>query len=532
MKFCTKRGRTHSASAVRVGPAWAAVGFLPLFSFLLEFVPAAHAQTNCFLPWASSPVWHGYFNLQATANVPTSNGGVTTLTNTAQAWYQTTNGPDITPSFPSATFSNAQGSVMITETIPCQPAGNQVLTWRGSGALTNTSVNLVISVDCSYSLNIRTFVLCDYSTVNCPGLTNDNGLDLVLISSDGFSGNLCNVCNMPLPPFGQPLTGTMSYPVSEWTGIPATVTVTWNISPLDLQITLLQSPATTGDLHSFVSTDPITLQATVNPAVANAPVRWTVTGLGPAAGIPGFPQNEVHNTDALGRSTFTFTPSDNAAFVNNRQRLWKTGSRVVNPPLAFEVSALLDQNKITLQSSLSATALGKLEQDDKDKLRQEYVDFQYPVPARSDVVASLGGNYNPGPYPWQLSVDLPGHYNSILATYQGIAVPGFPQLVPPDARVTISRGGGFRNPRYNVAAGSTHNRPGDVSLHVFGRALDLIPVPQPILFNGERTNPDRDAFWFPGLDTAAARQGHAIAEQGCCIVPLGDPREDHIHVDW
>jgi hypothetical protein len=221
-----------------------------------------------------------------------------------------------------------------------------------------------------------------------------------------------------------------------------------------LVISSVKTPTKVGGLNTFISTDPITLTATVTPPVADVAVHWSVLGVQAARSVFDFPSDEVHNTDSQGISTLLFTPSENDTFVQNRQFIWTTGSMQANPPIQFEVEATIASSGQTISAYLSQTSLGMLEQDETDTLRQEYVDFAIAVPDRTVIVPSLGQEFNNGPYNVQVSLDLLGHYNTILSLYQGrSAVYGGDSFtIPISARVIISNA--FRNPRYNKAIGS------------------------------------------------------------------------------
>jgi len=295
-----------------------------------------------------------------------------------------------------------------------------------------------------------------------------------------------------------------------------------------LSISSLQTPSTTGNLHSFIATDTITLQAKVNPPNQGMAVKWTVMGIGPAGGISGFPRDQIQNTDGGGVSTFTFSPSDNPAFVTNRRTTWATASTAANDPIGFEVIAELDSNGQSNKSSLSATNLGSLLQDQTDTLREEYYDFNVPVPSRNVIVPSLGATYNESPYSVQASVDLPGHYSAILSAYRSSTLIIGTQSIPIPSTANVVISSAFRNPRRNLAIGSVHPN----SKHTVGQALDLQPVPTFAVIDGVRTMLDLHDDFYPALATAAATQGTAIAEQGAVPVSIGDIHENHIHVQW
>jgi hypothetical protein len=325
---------------------------------------------------------------------------------------------------------------------------------------------------------------------------------------------------------------TLPPPIDEKGTFSITYRVTFQPGGTHLKITSVKTPTVVnGTQNTFVSTDSITLQALLAPNGAGVPVGWSVVGKNQAS--QALTLGEVHNADASGVSTFTFSPSQSAQFVQVRHSQYTSGiRRPANDPLSFEVIV----SAVGLQSRLSETSLGTLQQDETDTLRQEYVDFQITVPPRTDIVPSLGGTWNLGPYHVQASVDLPGHYNDILAAYQGSSVQynGVSYTVPANAQ--IIRTSVFRNPRYNKAVGSVHPN----SKHCYGRALDLAPEPISLNVNGRRTGVDIDGFWYPALGAAEQSVGLSpLPEQGATPLDpahhgqgVGDPAEDHLHVEW
>lgn len=284
---------------------------------------------------------------------------------------------------------------------------------------------------------------------------------------------------------------------------------------------------------TFITTDEITLRAS---APAGTQIKWTVEGRGAAAGITGFPTNVVTTADQNGVATFRFTPSNNQALVNDRRTRWTRGSTTANPAISFEVTAKATIAGVESMVRLSNTTLGPLTQDETDRLRQEYLDYNIPVPTRDEVVRSLGAGFNQGNYGVQLSVGLPNRYNAILAAYRGSRVTAtingqqYTTTIPNNAVLSISSG--YRNPQRNKAIGSMFPD----SKHTRGRALDLVPgaVQVQITVNGQRRTVTLNLHktLYPALQVAAATQGSAIAEQGATQVPVGDTRENHIHVQW
>lgn len=300
--------------------------------------------------------------------------------------------------------------------------------------------------------------------------------------------------------------------------------------------------------RTFIATDTITLKAKLSNGAAGIPVKWTVEGRGAASDITtGFPTQEVHTTDGSGVSTFSFTPSGNPAFVNNRCTEWVRGSKQANTPISFAITAQAVMPDGTVRNtSLAASGLGPLAQDDTDRLRQEYYDYDIEVPGRSEVVASLGAavngaDYGQGPYGVQLSVDLPGHRDSVLAAYRGRQVMvnvtfngqliSVPVTIPANAPVSVSSG--YRNPQYNKASKSKYTK----SKHIRGRALDLVPRAISVIAqlpNGQtqKVMLSLHGTLYPALLAAAKTVGTAITEQGAIWVPVGDTRENHVHVQW
>lgn len=304
--------------------------------------------------------------------------------------------------------------------------------------------------------------------------------------------------------------------------------VAFRVAP-DITITSLST-------RTFITTDEIELKATVTGAPIGTQVLWTVQGLDAAASVTGFDTNFVTTTDGSGIATYRFTPSNNPNLVNDRRTNWTKGNRMANQEISFQVIAKMTISGNDIETRLSDTTFGPLTQDETDRLRQEYYDYNIPVPARGDVVPFLGPGFNQGNYGVQLSVGLNTRYNAIVAAYRGrpvsVVINGltYNTTIPANAPVTISSG--YRNPQRNRAVGS---RIPDSS-HTRGRALDLVPsvVHVVVMVNGARVRVPLSlhGVLYPALQAAAATQGTAIAEQGAIQVPVGDPREDHIHVQW
>ncbi len=313
----------------------------------------------------------------------------------------------------------------------------------------------------------------------------------------------------------------------------ANFTITWQPIGTNLTIISIQTPTTVnGNQNTFVSSDTITLKAQAHPAQAGIPIGWAVLGLNGAS--RALQISQVVNTDAGGISTFTFSPSQSAAFVKVRRTQYTSGSRTPNDPLNFDIVASGQEQ----QARLSNSGLGTLMQDETDTLRQEYVDFQLTVPDRSKIVPTIddgtGNQYNVGNYGVQISVALPEHFAAILAAYRTqMTLVNDEVTVPMPASASLTIASGFRNPRRNKAAGSVHNSQGDISRHVLGSALDLVPDGVSVLINNKQVPLQWDDNLYPALCAAASSLGlHVLPEEGCCDIVDCGTTEDHTHVDW
>lgn len=218
------------------------------------------------------------------------------------------------------------------------------------------------------------------------------------------------------------------------------------------------------------------------------------------------------------------------------------GSMSPMPPALLRISCEIF---VTTGVSLGWSPTYEIVQDPIDVLRQEYVDLPPTIgaspPAREDVVPSLGAAWNSGNYDHQLDDRLQARFFAIRDAYAGapvmdaagnaVQVDGQPVQIEPGAGLDVTSG--YRCPRRNRAIGSTHPE----SRHVFGRALDIVPSPcRGIVPSGESVPLDLHAHVYPTLLAATLvalhGDGSAIAENGPVQVPVGDPSEDHVHVQW
>jgi hypothetical protein len=517
------QGPRESAGVFPGGRWVASVSFSVLLTVLvLSGRGQSQAQLSCDQRWASLQ-WHGWFTLTVTADGVDSSGSHNQVNNSATASFATDYLLNTT------TFTNDFGRVNETATTSCAPQpGNQVNSYVGGGRFTADSWVQITPdlIACTYSLGLNDNIMGEYLFQPCGSPVLDLGPGLFTPSLGELLDN-SQLRNIPLPPFGQPLAGTIIDRSITWGSAPGTLTFSWNITPLSMVITSVQTPTFVNNKHTFVTTDPITIKATITPAVANVPVKWTITGMNAADGVTGFPTAEVHNTDASGVSTLVFTPNNNGALVANRHTAWRNGSRAPNTTISFDVIAEMDQGRTA--TALFQAGLGTLEQDEKDILRQEYLDILQPVPTRAQAVASLDRPWNNGNYSVQLDSTLKQHFNAILASYRATTVTVNGQAVPMRADALLVVSSGFRSPQLNKAIGSVHPE----SLHTRGRALDLQPMPVTVMVGGQPVALNLHAALYPALAAAVSAQGLSpLPEESAKPVPLGDPRENHIHVQW
>ena len=177
---------------------------------------------------------------------------------------------------------------------------------------------------------------------------------------------------------------------------------------------------------------------------AGASASWEITPLGAHSGT-------IEKRTGTGKQ-FDYTPT-----VTQSQRPI-TGSRSPNPPVQYQIKARITQGGATQEIVEVVT------QDERDIIRQEYVDFRtwrtgftLHIPYRNRIVpptrAEMRGNY-------QLVVDSA---MTALLTATEAAL---------GARINVSSG--WRNPRRNIAAGSKVPN----SNHQHGGAVDMQPVGQ------------------------------------------------------
>lgn len=312
-------------------------------------------------------------------------------------------------------------------------------------------------------------------------------------------------------------------------------------------ITALEFPVPA--LRSFVTTDTMRLRARLGIDLSFVPVDWTITGQQAAQGLQILVPGQTTLTDANGAVEFPFRPADSNTLVLDRfGRFGRAGPGRCgseNESLAFEVSARVQVGSQAFTTALSQTTLGPISQDAIDRLRQEYVDFEVQVPTRDQIVPTIPG-FNTGNYQYQLSVDLPGKFASILSSYrtnrhvtlsvtdQGTTYPNVQVPIPPTA--DIRRTSSYRCPQRNrgPCVGSiSPNSP-----HTRGRALDL----EPVAFRASIPLPNGRTVsrWVTraslraALSSASGTVGNAYCENGAWPPVSCNPPtpSNHVHVEW
>ena len=309
-------------------------------------------------------------------------------------------------------------------------------------------------------------------------------------------------------------------------------------------------------LNTFITPDTITLRAYIGEKKADVKVEWSVTGIGAASEVSGFANQVNRPTDADGISTFSFRPADNGLLNFDRIKNWTNGSRDANTAIGFDVVAYeTAEGGDILKTRLSeAPELGLIKQNEKDRLRQEYVDYGllydgYDVPTYDKVVPTLNSQYGPkmneGNYTVQISDQLPEKFATILSAYSGhtFVINGHTVQISGTASLTVSSG--YRNPQRNhdLSVGGKLSPP---SKHILGKALDLVPSADIGKIDGKRQFIDIDMFQYlyPILFQVAQGAGKAIAEtnknsRGERVAlhqitgyPNSTEKPNHIHVQW
>jgi hypothetical protein len=200
------------------------------------------------------------------------------------------------------------------------------------------------------------------------------------------------------------------------------------------------------------------------------------------------------------------------------------GSRSPNPAIAYRVEA----------KAGALTGTFDLEQDETDRIRQEYVDYHVTVPDRSIVVSPSIAGYNTGNYTLIVDGGMDAKLTATTAEFarltQAAAAPaagtpppaagggsGAPPPAPAPVPVpAIHVTSGYRNPQRNKAVGSEFPN----SYHVRGKALDLgVAGPNATL-------------WARLRAAGATAAASSSCEDGPTNVACSNANVDHVHIQW
>jgi len=271
--------------------------------------------------------------------------------------------------------------------------------------------------------------------------------------------------------------------------------------------------------------------------VGQPPISVTIRTVPPEAAIMWAikPLNQYSGTvdpSAGSSKELRFTPD-----VSSARATLRAGSRTPNVPIGYLISVVLPTS-----GGRQESAIEEIQQDEQSILRQEYVDFAAqpvpsamvglaPAPPARTALALHQGQFNKGNYRYVTNLpDMQARFNNIVNSYRGrnVIVNGQVVQIPQTAGVILYSA--YRNPQRNRAVLSHYLD----SRHVTGRALDLAPVtPVTVHVAGHPVQLAPHVHLFPALAAAAATQGSAIAETNAInVVPVGDPNENHIHVQW
>ncbi|MCP4494957.1 MAG: hypothetical protein GY820_47800, partial [Gammaproteobacteria bacterium] len=213
--------------------------------------------------------------------------------------------------------------------------------------------------------------------------------------------------------------------------------------------------------NSFISTDTIELKARLlSDEVNSNNIDWKVIGVNSGNANSGSPV-QIDNT-----ATISFVPAP----INRPI----TGNLSKNDPLGYEIEAKINTIDFDTHQDLvpvGVSPLAPIVQDVIDVMRQEYVDFNIPVPSREKFTYPFREDVSTGPYPLIVDDGLSAMYNLITSTFRTQLVNEYGTDYDQEYELTLSSG--YRNPQYNKhPLGANSNVPD--SKHVYGRALDLV----------------------------------------------------------
>ena len=193
--------------------------------------------------------------------------------------------------------------------------------------------------------------------------------------------------------------------------------------------------------------------------------------------------------------------TDTSCTANDANRADRTPVHRGNTKLAFKIKFTANT-----EDGQKVEVVLPLKQDDKDQIRQEYVDLNRPIPERDDSKWTDENTYDFGHYEQMLDDGLAGHFQNWVDKMNELYRKGKDALTIGDFTLTS----GYRNPHHNHHhAGST-----GLSSHMYGYALDV---------NG------RDIDGITGADQQKMVDA-AEAEGARWYQRYED--ETHVHADW
>lgn len=135
-----------------------------------------------------------------------------------------------------------------------------------------------------------------------------------------------------------------------------TVACDATFTPSESLLTRLVNTTEPKSKNSFVTTDTIQIESTINLHKNGVKVMWTVKGGAAAAHINNFPKDFVTFTNSSGKATFIFTPSSNEALMKDRREneKWIGGSTAKNLEITFDVIATTTVDGDQIVDSLSS----------------------------------------------------------------------------------------------------------------------------------------------------------------------------------
>jgi hypothetical protein len=299
-------------------------------------------------------------------------------------------------------------------------------------------------------------------------------------------------------------------------------------APVAVEIVDVVTPSDTATPpadNSFISTDSILVQAQVTGGNnLEGSVKWEVRGIDARSGT-GNPST-VQNTP-----TFAFTPMPTTIHTYTPG----AGSLgTFDPPLGYDVTATLAI--CSQDTSDDVSPLNLIRQDERDRMRQEYVNHNLAkIPKREKFVLKSGvgtthfsccnpaDGYTETAYKFLIFGNMGKTAEGTRAAYNQILQS---QGVSGDFGLILSSG--YRNPERNEFFRGMLN-----SSHQFGDALDFKPVNNVDGFNMVEL--------YVILEQAAKQfAGSVICEEGGQILlscndprldPANMPQNDHLHME-